>query len=80
MNRILFVILGLALLLDGTCAIKKSEKKSILFCVLNSLCVEYMDSDGDGINDADDSDDDNDGLDDDGKDVIKKTIKETVVC
>ena len=31
-----------------------------------------MDSDGDGINDADDSDDDNDGVDDDGKDVIKK--------
>merc|ERR1712029_528680 len=49
MNRILFVILGLALLLDGTCAIKK----------------KYMDSDGDGINDADDSDDDNDGVDDD---------------
>merc|ERR1719328_789791 len=49
MNRILFVILGLALLLDGTCAIKK----------------KYMDSDGDGINDAEDSDDDNDGVDDD---------------
>ena len=31
-----------------------------------------MDSDGDGINDADDSDDDNDGVDDDGKAVIKK--------
>ena len=31
-----------------------------------------MDSDGDGINDADDSDDDNDGVDDDGKDNIKK--------
>merc|ERR1712003_332971 len=49
MNRILFVILGLALLLDGTCAIKK----------------KYMDSDGDGINDAEDSDDDNDGVVDD---------------
>merc|ERR1712032_138008 len=49
MNRILLVILGLALLLDGTCAIKK----------------KYMDSDGDGINDDDDSDDDNDGVDDD---------------
>ena len=34
-----------------------------------------MDSDGDGINDADDSDDDNDGLDDDGMDVIKKQLK-----
>ena len=34
-----------------------------------------MDSDGDGINDADDSDDDNDGLDDDGMDVIKKKLK-----
>merc|ERR1712110_1304011 len=44
MNRILLLILGLALLLDGTCAIKK----------------KYMDSDGDGINDADDEDDDND--------------------
>merc|ERR1712110_665348 len=49
MNRILLLILGLALLLDGTCAIKK----------------KYMDSDGDGINDADDEDDDNDGVDDD---------------
>ena len=27
-----------------------------------------MDSDGDGINDADDEDDDNDGVDDDGND------------
>ena len=36
------------------------------------MSVEYMDSDGDGINDADDSDDDNDGVDDDGKDVIQK--------
>merc|ERR1711983_585299 len=49
MNRIFLLILGLALLLDGTCAIKK----------------KYMDSDGDGINDADDEDDDNDGVDDD---------------
>merc|ERR1719245_2282930 len=49
MNRILLLILGLALLLDGTWAIKK----------------KYMDSDGDGINDADDEDDDNDGIDDD---------------
>merc|ERR1719443_1936865 len=48
MNRIFLLILGLALLLDGTCAIKK----------------KYMDSDGDGINDADDEDDDNDGVDD----------------
>ena len=30
------------------------------------MCAEYMDSDGDGINDADDEDDDNDGVDDDG--------------
>ena len=36
------------------------------------MSVEYMDSDGDGINDAEDSDDDNDGVDDDGKDVIQK--------
>merc|ERR1711983_54542 len=49
MNRIFLLILGLALLLDGTCAIKK----------------KYMDSDGDGINDADDEDDDNDGVIDD---------------
>ena len=31
------------------------------------LCyLEYLDSDMDGINDADDDDDDNDGIDDDG--------------
>ena len=30
-----------------------------------------MDSDGDGINDADDEDDDNDGVDDDGDDDWK---------
>lgn len=29
-------------------------------------CLEYLDSDMDGINDADDDDDDNDGIDDDG--------------
>ena len=28
---------------------------------------EYLDSDMDGINDAEDNDDDNDGIDDDGK-------------
>ena len=33
---------------------------------MNQMCAEYMDSDGDGINDADDEDDDNDGVDDDG--------------
>merc|ERR1712095_151648 len=52
MNRIFLLILGLALLLDGTCAIKK----------------KYMDSDGDGINDADDEDDDNDGVEDEDDD------------
>merc|ERR1711983_368720 len=56
MNRIFLLILGLALLLDGTCAIKK----------------KYMDSDGDGIIDDEDEDWDGDGLtnaeddDDDG--------------
>ena len=31
------------------------------------IYLEYLDSDGDGINDADDEDDDNDGVDDDGR-------------
>ena len=29
--------------------------------------LEYLDSDMDGVNDAEDDDDDNDGIDDDGK-------------
>ena len=31
------------------------------------MLPEYLDSDMDGINDADDDDDDNDGIDDDGE-------------
>ena len=31
------------------------------------MLLEYLDSDMDGINDADDDDDDNDGIDDDGE-------------
>merc|ERR1712165_160632 len=48
-NTALALLLGLVLLLQGTSAIKK----------------KYLDSDMDGINDADDDDDDNDGIDDD---------------
>merc|ERR1712102_243662 len=48
-NTALALLLGLLLLLQGTSAIKK----------------KYLDSDMDGINDADDDDDDNDGIDDD---------------
>merc|ERR1712109_214451 len=48
-NTALALLLGLGLLLQGSSAIKK----------------KYLDSDMDGINDADDDDDDNDGIDDD---------------
>lgn len=41
------------------------------------MCAEYMDSDGDGINDADDEDDDNDGVDDDGNDDLKLNLRRT---
>ena len=43
---------------------------SNLFWFIISLLIplsEYLDSDMDGINDAEDNDDDNDGIDDDGK-------------
>ena len=35
------------------------------------MLPEYLDSDMDGINDADDDDDDNDGIDDDGEEWVK---------
>ena len=47
----------------------RKVSKSFLFCkvwVFSFLFQEYLDSDMDGINDADDDDDDNDGIDDDG--------------
>ena len=43
------------------------------------MCAEYMDSDGDGINDADDEDDDNDGVDDDDEGVNDCKIMSSVV-
>merc|ERR1711915_1028191 len=52
MNRLLVILLGLCLLMAFTSGLKK----------------KYLDSDGDGINDADDDDDDNDGIDDDDDD------------
>merc|ERR1711915_96327 len=52
MNRLLVILLGLCLLMAFTSGLKK----------------KYLDSDGDGINDADDDDDDNDGIDDDDED------------
>lgn len=44
-----------------------SDTESCVIYFFYSSCLEYMDSDGDGINDADDEDDDNDGIEDDGK-------------
>ena len=45
---------------------RKVSVKCFFAELMNQMCAEYMDSDGDGINDADDEDDDNDGVDDDG--------------
>merc|ERR1712117_930617 len=52
MNRLIFIVLGILLLLNDSCAIKK----------------KYLDSDMDGVNDAEDDDDDEDE-DDDGDGV-----------
>merc|ERR1712025_487330 len=53
MNRLILLLLGLLLVLNGSNGIKK----------------KYLDSDMDGINDADDDDDDNDGIDDEDEDL-----------
>ena len=46
---------------------KWSSLRNELLFYINYIYLEYLDSDGDGINDADDEDDDNDGVDDDGR-------------